>query len=345
MKQLALVLLGTLFSLTATAEMNLKGRCDFNDTLPDLITNDCFLPHGAISYSPRYPLWTDGAEKKRWIFIPRGQKVDNYASDYWKFPIGTIAVKEFSLDGIKLETRYLLKISDEKWKAQAYAWNMEQTEAFPSQGAQNVLGTNHDIPGPSLCKSCHHGGRDHVLGFSDVQLSSFFKKFLAVMGLLERPLNKSEIQNTKEWEAIGYLHGNCAHCHLNKVDVHPGFMLGMDLRVLVDEVLEDQPAYETAVNVPMLWDRKRVWDMRIKSGSPCESAIYRRMLDTHQDLRMPNEGTEVVDAENSELIKEWIQSLPEGSTRKPLGWRLRNLYEILFYTAENELPLPEECQD
>src|SRR5688572_27347644 len=49
-----------------------------------------------ISFSPQYPLWTDGATKRRWIRLPRGKFIDASRPDAWKFPVGTRLWKEFS---------------------------------------------------------------------------------------------------------------------------------------------------------------------------------------------------------------------------------------------------------
>src|SRR5947209_7643500 len=60
----------------------------------------------ALPFSPQYPLWSDGAEKRRWIRLPRGTQIDARDPDHWVFPVGTRIWKEFSL-GRRLETRML----------------------------------------------------------------------------------------------------------------------------------------------------------------------------------------------------------------------------------------------
>src|SRR5262249_29683559 len=64
-----------------------------------------------IFYIPQYPLWSDGAKKRRWISIPRGTRIDASNPDAWEFPIGTRLWKEFSF-GERTETRYIERISD-----------------------------------------------------------------------------------------------------------------------------------------------------------------------------------------------------------------------------------------
>ena len=51
---------------------------------------------GFRRYEPRFPLWSDGAEKRRFLYLPRASKINNSDMDNWVFPVGTILVKEFA---------------------------------------------------------------------------------------------------------------------------------------------------------------------------------------------------------------------------------------------------------
>ena len=57
-----------------------------------------------LAYTPQYPLWSDGATKRRWIRLPPGAAIDASDPDAWVFPIGTQIWKEFSFGG-RVETR------------------------------------------------------------------------------------------------------------------------------------------------------------------------------------------------------------------------------------------------
>ena len=41
------------------------------------------------SFAPQYPLWTDGAGKRRWIQLPEGAAIDASNLSRWEFPVGT----------------------------------------------------------------------------------------------------------------------------------------------------------------------------------------------------------------------------------------------------------------
>src|SRR5262245_22300573 len=64
-------------------------------------------------FSPQYPLWTDGAAKRRWIRLPEGAAINATNLSRWEFPVGTKIWKEFAFDGHKVETRLLWRVSAE----------------------------------------------------------------------------------------------------------------------------------------------------------------------------------------------------------------------------------------
>ena len=88
---------------------------------------------GVREFAPRWQLWSDGAEKRRWIWLPVGATIDTTDTDYWRFPIGTKLWKEFGCGETRVETRYIVKTGPEEddWIFVPYAWNAEQTEAVP----------------------------------------------------------------------------------------------------------------------------------------------------------------------------------------------------------------------
>src|SRR5262245_60766473 len=88
-----------------------------------------------LPFSPQYPLWSDGAGKRRWLHIPAGRFIDATRPDEWDFPIGTKLWKEFS-HGKPVETRMIERLADGTWRFAAYVWNQEGTEATlaPAEG-------------------------------------------------------------------------------------------------------------------------------------------------------------------------------------------------------------------
>jgi hypothetical protein len=61
---------------------------------------------GVMSFTPQYALWSDGAAKRRWLYLPPGTQIDAANPDAWEFPRGTRLWKEFAHDRA-VETRYI----------------------------------------------------------------------------------------------------------------------------------------------------------------------------------------------------------------------------------------------
>ena len=74
-------------------------------------------------FSPQYPLWSDGADKQRWMRLPAGGFIDASDADAWVFPPGTRFSKEFGHTGRPVETRVIERRADGTWHFAAYVWN------------------------------------------------------------------------------------------------------------------------------------------------------------------------------------------------------------------------------
>ena len=128
-------------------------------------------------FSPQYPLWSDGAQKARWMRLPAGTAIDAADIDRWEFPVGTRFWKEFAFNGRKVETRFLRKDGPGSWSFASYVWNDAQTEAelVPVDGIPGVIevapGRRHAIPSVEDCRACHDSARTEILGFTALQLS------------------------------------------------------------------------------------------------------------------------------------------------------------------------------
>jgi hypothetical protein len=128
-------------------------------------------------FSPQYPLWSDGAEKSRWVRLPEDSRIDVSDVDAWQFPVGAKFWKQFTWGGRKVETRMIWKAGEEDWVFATYQWTEDQADALlaPEAGVSNVVeitrGKRHSIPGIEDCNSCHRSSPAVVLGFNALQLS------------------------------------------------------------------------------------------------------------------------------------------------------------------------------
>jgi hypothetical protein len=186
------------------------------------------LAPGVYAYEPAYKLWSDGADKKRWVYMPPGGKIQTdavlHGMDYWVYPTGFKLWKEFRRDGKLIETRLLQKLGDgvTNWYMVAFKWKDDHSdaEALPD-GEMNSMGTQHDIPDQKACGSCHGTMYDNALGFSAVQLShniagSMNLDQASQLGWFNTPPAPGgyKLPGTPvEQAALGYLHANCGICH------------------------------------------------------------------------------------------------------------------------------------
>ena len=76
----------------------------------DIISKE--IDPAVLYFSPRYQLWSDDADKSRWVYIPECAKIDSSNMDDWQFPVGTRFFKEFSVDGRRVETRMVSRIGE-----------------------------------------------------------------------------------------------------------------------------------------------------------------------------------------------------------------------------------------
>lgn len=107
------------------------------------------LAEGVTPFTPNFELWSDGASKQRWLYLPPGSAIDARDPDDWLFPTGTRFWKEFKRDGRRIETRLLQKIgpAPDAWLAVSYVWNGAGTDARAAPaGVVDAHGTPHDVP-------------------------------------------------------------------------------------------------------------------------------------------------------------------------------------------------------
>jgi cytochrome c553 len=287
-------------------------------------------------FTPQYPLWTDGATKKRWIRLPAGSAIEATNLSRWEFPIGTKFWKEFSFDGRKVETRMLWRVSADSWVFATYAWNEAQTDAAlaPEAGipgaAEVAPGKRHTIPGVADCRSCHDSARTEILGFDALNLSDdrdpnaphgepLTREMITLKTLMSEGLiypKRPELVDTppriaasspEARAALGYLSTNCGSCHNRESSIAS---LGLILKHNVTDTSECTPALTTTAGKRGHWvvPEKPEESRLINPGHPESSAIVRRMKSRRPSSQMPPLGTVVADKQGVDLMTSWIQS-------------------------------------
>jgi hypothetical protein len=261
-----------------------------------------------IPYQPRAALWSDGAEKQRWLRLPAGARIDNSDPDALHFPVGTVLFKEFRLAGKRLETRVLARLDSDPSATffGAFAWLDDESDALlVSDALADVRGTPHDIPAREDCQTCHRGEHDHVLGFSTVQQPDVSPSLFASPYL---PLELAGDTNTVS--ALGYLHANCGHCH------NPHGMAFSKTSLVLRLAADQTDPLQTTIyreTVGKLLDRAPIAasiSLRVSPGQPDASALIARMQTRGSNDAMPPIATELPDPQGIAVVRAWIAALP-----------------------------------
>ena len=162
---------GQLYELVENAEAG-KKNTDFPQKLSETGLFKSVADHipadGVIPYDVNSPLWSDNAQKYRFIAIPGDGQIDFDDVTYpqappeappgWRFPDGTVLVKTFAIETevgnpeseVRLETRLLhhKRMDGEDngygaqvWRGYTYIWNDAQTDAVlaPLEGLDREL--------------------------------------------------------------------------------------------------------------------------------------------------------------------------------------------------------------
>jgi hypothetical protein len=307
-------------------------------------TPDQVAPY-ARPFQPEYELWSDGARKRRWAYIPPCGRIGTGGMNRWQFPVGTRMWKEFTIpsgmgttDGVRVETRFIHKFGplETDWIMAAYQWpvnNPAPTAAdatlAPVDGVADANGTTHNIPSRAQCVACHNQTLpDKPLGFSAIQLSHMLGGVtiteLADNGWLTVPESASGVLardgfhppgNAATQQALGYLHANCGNCH-NIGTTHGQNLAVMPevpparLQLMVDDMdsLEETYVYTTLFDKPTTRPFFAGCD-RIEPGSAAQSEVIMRM--SRRDVQqMPPIGTEQVHTMAVANLAAWINALP-----------------------------------
>lgn len=291
-------------------------------------------------FSPQYPLWSDGASKRRWVRLPAGSTIDVADLGRWELPVGTKFWKEFAFKGRKVETRFLWQTSKDRWVFASYAWNAAQTDAelASETGVANIAevadGKRHSIPSVSECRACHDSNRTEVLGFNALQLSTdrdpnalhaepLTSEMLTLQTLADENLltpSRPELiaappripaSSPETRAALGYLSTNCGSCHNREGSIAS---LGLVLKHSPTEnTNECTDAIATTADqrghwfVPEAQAESRV----INPGHPESSALIRRVKSRRPLSQMPPIGTVIADREAIDLLTTWVQNNPD----------------------------------
>jgi uncharacterized repeat protein (TIGR03806 family) len=277
---------------------------------------------GVHPYALNTPLWSDGAGKLRFIYLPEGTKLVADGEGLLKFPVGAAIIKTFAFgEGEErrlIETRVLLHRAD-GWVALPYRWNAEQTEAtLALAGGRVELTTpageaiSYAIPNKNQCKSCHgKDGQVIPIGPKARNLSVKWMGDMFKAGNLDRlPPGGATMPVWAGYTAKSpaapfaraYLDVNCAHCH------QPGggaSNSGLDLRW----EQHDPQAYGIGKRPIAAGRGAGEYDFSIVAGHPDESILLYRMNSAEPGIAMPELGKSSIDKDGVAVVRRWIAEM------------------------------------
>ncbi len=307
----------------------------FKGKLADLMPNT-----GVMPYQLNTPLFSDYAEKLRFVKLPEGTAATYQPVEAFDFPEGTVLIKNFYYsndfrDKSKgrriMETRLLIHQKD-GWEALPYSWNDEQTEAYldVAGDTKNVVWKDENgkkqslayaIPNVNQCKGCHlKSEKITPIGLVARQLNGNFqyaegsenqlvqwKKAGILVGLPEL----TEVAKVPLWtdasadinsKARAWLDINCAFCHNPKgVASTSGLFLSYD---------EQNKTALGIFKTPVAAGKgsgNRQFD--IVPQQPEKSILMYRIESTEPSVMMPELGRKTVHKEGVALIKAWIKNM------------------------------------
>jgi len=298
---------------------------------------------GVIPYALNTPLFSDYAEKTRFLYLPPGTHAVYRARGALGLPVGATLIKTFAYPADfrrptekvrKLETRLLIHRRS-GWTALTYVWNEDQTEARLKRAGPRLdvsfidahgqpRRIDYKVPNSNQCKECHSlSGRIAPIGVKARNLNGAFpypegpENQLAHWtrtGLLAGAPSPEKAPRTAVWddpaeplEARGraYLDGNCGHCH-NPRGMASNTGLNLDLE-------EARPA-RLGIGKRPVAAGKGSGDLEVDlvPGHPDASIIAYRMASTDPGVMMPELGRSVVHEEGLALVRDYIAKM-----RKP----------------------------
>ncbi len=278
----------------------------------------------AAAYTLNTPLYSDGADKLRFAYVPYGKAMKANGDGLLEFPVGSALIKTFAFgegaDRRLIETRLLLHRA-EGWVALPYVWNEEQTDARLALAGARIPVTRPDgteisyrVPNKNQCKQCHvKDGGVTPIGPKARNLPTQWLREAVAGGRLDKmPMVTAGLPHWGERDsesadvaafARAYLDVNCAHCH------QPGGMAsnsGLDLR------WEQGDPHALGIRKPPVAAGRGAGGLlvSIEPGAPDKSILVHRMASTEPGVAMPELGKSTVDEEGLAMIRQWIDEMP-----------------------------------
>lgn len=287
------------------------------------------LPSPSLAgYTLRTPLFSDYAQKQRFIYVPGGAKIAADDAGVLEFPVGTALIKTFGYGQgpafRPIETRVLLRRAG-GWEALPYVWNADLTDADLKLAGTRVpvtvtkpsgerVAISYAVPNKNQCKECH-ARAGQVMPIGPVAANMDFASgtgealrrriaWASAPVHAKGPVWDDAKTGSLDSRARAYLATNCAHCHNPQGSAS-------NSGLFLNPAMAGNAVATGIYKRPVAAGRgSGGHDFAIAPGAPAQSIMIHRMSSTEPGVAMPEVGRSMVHDEGVALIREWISSLP-----------------------------------
>lgn len=327
---------------------------------------------GVVPYDVNSPLWSDNAQKTRWVALPARAQIGLAADGTYQWPGGSLFIKHFDLvtneqtqQRRRLETRLLvLDSSGANGYGVTYKWrddNLdadlltsgldEEIEIVGSDGRTRTQTWHY--PSQEECLQCHTVKSGFVLGPSMRQLNGDFDyptgrkdnqiRTWNYLQMFSSNVNEERIQDYDRLVRVDDAHASLEHRVRSYFDVNCAFChLPGGTGAQWDGRYETPLAQQKNVDGDVR-ETFGISDAKIVApGDLQKSIMHLRMTSTEATRRMPPVGSNVVDEAAVDAISQWILSLPAGNDP---GIVSGQVYYVTAKHSHKRLEAPADALD
>jgi hypothetical protein len=279
-----------------------------SDALPSKLSAFRFFASGRANtrvqpYALNTPLFSDYAEKDRYLYLPAGARARFTGDGLPDLPVGTALIKTFRYGDVKVETRVLLHRAS-GWVALPYVWQGNDA-VLKRAGARVPLtvqgqAIEYAVPNVNQCKECHAlGDAMTPIGPKARNLSP------GMLGAGATGVRFPVWTDTRApvaQRARAYLDVNCGHCHNPKgAASNSGLNLTWETTDTTALGIRKTPVAAGRGSGGFLY--------AIDPGHPERSIMIHRLGSTEPGVAMPELGRATVHKEGIELLSQWIAGM------------------------------------
>jgi uncharacterized repeat protein (TIGR03806 family) len=298
-----------------------------------------------IPYDVNSPLWSDGADKQRFLALPDGARIhvkdcqlepatcapktDGGTPDddgHWELPVGTVLMKSFLFAGKFVETRLFVRFAD-RWAGYSYRWDDAETDASivstdgDTTSIANDAGPSQSWSFPSRggCLECHNDAAGGSLGLETMQLDRALRypsgidanqiATLEHIGAFDAPVRRlTPLADPRLPDPSGQMLDARArsYLHSNCSICHRPEGPFNGLDLRVNVPLAEMRLCNAD---PQKGDQGVPGAKLLVPQMPDESILYLRMQAPDKAAgRMPTLASSVLDAQGLALVSDWIKA-------------------------------------